>query len=1088
MSAFAVVASAALTPRRPLPLLRTLPSLAGGPRPGLPCRRGRRAAAATPTPPSASLARQSPAPFLWPGGDGSSGGGGSGDSDDQGGRARPDSQAAWRGGLRGLAAPSAAGTTPSSRPVRTTATLRVTIPPNLRRRLGLPRRLVRRRVDIPRSLLFPNDDGGRPAASLAPVLEAIRASLLAAAPSMARKGLLPATDDGGGRPGLVVILPGGTRLGGVPQLAAAVAAADSAGTDLYLGLELPAAPPGVPAAMAPLAAALAAGGAGVTAVEALSFYRFMPVADPGALAATLSRVWGMYGATGRVYVASEGVNAQMAVPVQTVEAFVAALAEGGDGHAPVAVMEAVAATAAAAEAVARCGGEDVAAAMAPPVAHVGEDDETEAAARAYYAVPAELRGVFVNRDRVVSLAEEVPFEALHVRARHQVLADGFSYGPAAVSAPHPEGEGLHLDWSASGEEVSPAQWHAELLAAAPGQATAAASAAAASVAADDPEAAAAALDPAVSAAGDAALPPIVLDCRNGYESDVGRFDGAIPLDTAAFPDTWAALAARLDGVDRRRRVLTYCTGGIRCVKVGAYLGQVMGFENVGRLHGGVVSYARALRAGELDNVTGRRGDWEAGRGGDGGGVANAARPVRVPATMAALASPGGAGATGDGPFSGGNTPWSSSSGDASPRSPSSSTGGSGAGGNSSGGGVPPSGKDPKPDGGKASSLFRGVLHVFDGRMGETITDDALAACINCGTPWSAQTDCSNVRCPRPFASRVFVQCEDCAVTFAGACSIACRDAVRADAAAAAAAATVTPSPPRPTAAVRGSRQAPAPPPLPLPHASSWAASIDAYADAFTAAEDPAAVAVREVTDASAPGRAHMLSGRSQGALLAMLVSLTAASRVLEVGTFTGYGAVSMAAAVPPGGVVVTLERDEAVAATAAEAFASRAAGRDGSSGMASIDLRVGPALEAMDAMAANAEAPFDLVYVDADKKAYPDYYERCIGGGLLRVGGLMVVDNVLFKGRVVQYWDDTAAGGGVTPESEEGIAAMAAATPPVVEGEVARLRRQRARSLVAANRTAAAIHAFNELVAADPRTEQVLLPMRDGITLIRRVS
>ncbi|KAK1864720.1 hypothetical protein I4F81_007264 [Pyropia yezoensis] len=469
--------------------------------------------------------------------------------------------------------------------------------------------------------------------------------------------------------------------------------------------------------MAPLAAALSACGAGVTAVEALSFYRFMPVADPGALAATLSRVWGVYGATGRVYVASEGVNAQMAVPVQTV------------------------------------------------------------AARAYYAVPAELRGVFVNRDRVVSLADEVPFEALHVRARHQVLADGFSYGPAAVSTPLPEGEGLNLDWSASGEEVSPAQWHAELSAAGPAVAVGGS----ANVAADDPEAGAAAA--AAAAAGDAALPPIVLDCRNGYESDVGRFDGAVPLDTAAFPDTWAALAARLDGVDRRRRVLTYCTGGIRCVKVGAYLGQVMGFEN----------------------------------------------------------------------------------------------------------------------------------------------------------------------------------CEDCAVSFAGACSVACRDA---------------------------------------------------------------------------------------GALLAMLVSLTAAKRVLEVGTFTGYGAVAMAAAVPSGGVVVTLERDEAVAATAAEAFATRAAGRiggSGGSGGAPIDLRVGPALDAMDTMTAAAEAPFDLVYIDADKKAYPDYYERCIGGGLLRVGGLMA-------------------------------------------GEVARLRRQRARSLVAANRTAAAIHAFNELVAADPRTEQVLLPMRDGLTLIRRVA
>ena len=150
-----------------------------------------------------------------------------------------------------------------------------------------------------------------------------------------------------------------------------------------------------------------------------------------------------------------------------------------------------------------------------------------------------------------------------------------------------------------------------------------------------------------------------------------------------------------------------------------------------------------------------------------------------------------------------------------------------------------------------------------------------------------------------------------------------------------------------------------------------------------------------------------------------------------------------------------------------------------------VAVGVGPAAEAMAAMTAAGARPFDLIYLDADKKGYAAYYEAAIGGGLLRVGGLLAVDNVLFKGRVVPHWDASAP----VPPGEEGAAAAAAAEPPPAgEGTVARLRRQRARSLVAANKTAAAIHAFNGLVAADARTEQVLLPLRDGLTLIRRLA
>ena len=89
---------------------------------------------------------------------------------------------------------------------------------------------------------------------------------------------------------------------------------------------------------------------------------------------------------------------------------------------------------------------------------------------------------------------------------------------------------------------------------------------------------------------------MVLDCRNAYESDVGKFEGALPLGTNTFRDTWGALERVLGGKDpSKTQVMIYCTGGIRCVKVGAYLKQRMGFSRVARLQGGVVSYVRELK-------------------------------------------------------------------------------------------------------------------------------------------------------------------------------------------------------------------------------------------------------------------------------------------------------------------------------------------------------------------------------------------------------------------------------------------------------------------------------------------------------------
>jgi rhodanese-related sulfurtransferase len=88
---------------------------------------------------------------------------------------------------------------------------------------------------------------------------------------------------------------------------------------------------------------------------------------------------------------------------------------------------------------------------------------------------------------------------------------------------------------------------------------------------------------------------VVLDCRNLYESDLGRFEGAIPLRTETFKDTWVELERVLRNTPRDTKVLTYCTGGIRCVKVGAFLTQRLGFVNAARLEGGIVNYTQTLR-------------------------------------------------------------------------------------------------------------------------------------------------------------------------------------------------------------------------------------------------------------------------------------------------------------------------------------------------------------------------------------------------------------------------------------------------------------------------------------------------------------
>ncbi|MBJ7330745.1 MAG: O-methyltransferase [Solirubrobacteraceae bacterium] len=175
----------------------------------------------------------------------------------------------------------------------------------------------------------------------------------------------------------------------------------------------------------------------------------------------------------------------------------------------------------------------------------------------------------------------------------------------------------------------------------------------------------------------------------------------------------------------------------------------------------------------------------------------------------------------------------------------------------------------------------------------------------------------------------------------------------------------------------------------------------------------------------------MLSGPVEGRLLQALIHLARPKLVLELGTYSGYSALVMAQALPPGGRVITCELDEERAAFAAEQFAAIDGGD-------LIELRLGPALDTI----ATIDEPIDLVFIDADKGGYIDYYDAVVPK--LSPRGLIVADNTLWSGRVA---------GELAPDDDSGRA----------------------------------IAAFNAHVYADPRTVCVPLTVRDGVTLIWRV-
>jgi predicted O-methyltransferase YrrM len=166
-------------------------------------------------------------------------------------------------------------------------------------------------------------------------------------------------------------------------------------------------------------------------------------------------------------------------------------------------------------------------------------------------------------------------------------------------------------------------------------------------------------------------------------------------------------------------------------------------------------------------------------------------------------------------------------------------------------------------------------------------------------------------------------------------------------------------------------------------------ALMSYLSVTGAREVPAQVHCREET-AKMP-MAMMQIAPEQGAFLQVLVKLTNARKYVEIGTFTGYSALSVALAMPPDGKLVALD--------VSKEFTDKARGYWKEAGVdGKIDLRLGSGLASLDKMIAEREGPFDLAFIDADKPNYDGYYERVLK--LLRPGGLIALDNMLWSGAV----------------------------------------------------------------------------------------
>lgn len=213
--------------------------------------------------------------------------------------------------------------------------------------------------------------------------------------------------------------------------------------------------------------------------------------------------------------------------------------------------------------------------------------------------------------------------------------------------------------------------------------------------------------------------------------------------------------------------------------------------------------------------------------------------------------------------------------------------------------------------------------------------------------------------------------------------------------------------------------------------TGWNQTVSDYIVRFGTEETALMRALREET--AAMPESGMQIGPDQGQLLGFLIRLTGAKRAIEIGTFTGYSALAVAQALPPGGTLVCCDVSEKWTAIGRRYWTEAGVA-------ARIDLRIAPALETLAALeAAGAAGQFDFGFIDADKENYDSYYEALLR--LVRPGGLIAIDNVLWDGAVAD------------PDNN--------------------------------SPSTAALKALNAKIRDDARVDRCLVPIGDGVTLVR---
>jgi caffeoyl-CoA O-methyltransferase len=208
--------------------------------------------------------------------------------------------------------------------------------------------------------------------------------------------------------------------------------------------------------------------------------------------------------------------------------------------------------------------------------------------------------------------------------------------------------------------------------------------------------------------------------------------------------------------------------------------------------------------------------------------------------------------------------------------------------------------------------------------------------------------------------------------------------------------------------------------------------IDQYCDQHTTVPSPALEFIAQKTVERYSFAAHMMVGPVVGQFLKNLARTTNATNVLEIGTFTGYSAVCFAEGIKDGGKIITCDMDKEAVDIAREAFKLSTSG-------GKIETRVNTAMKSLEEITQRKEGPFELIFIDADRKNNKAYYNFILEHNLLAPNGLMLIDNMLWRGNVVK---DTA------------------------------------------DEHAQVVKEFTDYVHQDPRTENVLLSIRDGMLMI----